>query len=107
MTGSRIPVAVAHGEGRALFSEPSSASKIRAALRFVDAEGKPAGTYPKNPNGSPEGLTGICSDDGRVTLMMPHPERVFRTVQHSWAPPEWGERGPWMRMFESARLFVG
>jgi phosphoribosylformylglycinamidine synthase len=107
MTGSRIPVAVAHGEGRALFSDVSSVSKVRAALRFVDTNGKPAVTYPKNPNGSPGGLTGICSDDGRVTLMMPHPERVFRTVQHSWAPPEWGERGPWMRMFESARLFVG
>jgi len=73
---------------------------------YADASGNAAqGAYPANPNGSPGGLAGVCSADGRVTLMMPHPERVFRTVQHSWHPPGWGEDGPWMRMFRNARAF--
>lgn len=107
MVGSRLPVAVAHGEGRAHFIRDEDSALVKRVLRFVDGFGEVATGYPKNPNGSPDGLTGVCSDDGRVTLMMPHPERIFRTVQHSWAPDEWGERGPWLRMFESARLFVG
>ena len=111
MAGARIPVAVAHGEGRADFSQTGDQARVNVALRFVDGRGGIASTYPKNPNGSPDGITGVTSDDGRVTLMMPHPERIFRTVQHSWCPPDWEEkfegRGPWMRMFENARAFVG
>jgi phosphoribosylformylglycinamidine synthase len=84
---------------------------VNVALRFVDGRGQAALSYPKNPNGSPDGITGVTSDDGRVTLLMPHPERVFRAVQHSYCPEDWeekfGGRGPWMRMFESARAFVG
>jgi phosphoribosylformylglycinamidine synthase len=107
MVGARIPVAVAHGEGRAQFSPDIDQRKLKVAARFVDGRGRVATTYPKNPNGSPDGITSITSDDGRVTLMMPHPERIFRAVQHSWCPADWNDRGPWMRMFESARLFVG
>jgi len=107
MVGARIPVAVAHGEGRASFSQTGNQDQLNVALRFVDGAGNLAATYPKNPNGSPDGITGITSTDGRVTLMMPHPERIYRGVQHSWCPPEWGERGPWLRMFESARSYVG
>lgn len=107
MVGARIPVAVAHGEGRAEFERDADRSRLKVAARFVDGRGAVALSYPKNPNGSPDGITGITSDDGRVTLMMPHPERIFRAVQHSWCPPEWTDRGPWMRMFESARQFVG
>jgi phosphoribosylformylglycinamidine synthase len=111
MVGARIPVAVAHGEGRADFSQTGDAARVNVAVRFVDGRGRPASTYPKNPNGSPGGITGVTSDDGRVTLLMPHPERIFRTVQHSWCPDDWeekfGGRGPWIRMFESARAFVG
>ena len=104
MGGSRLPVAVAHGEGRALFDGPADAV---VAARFVDNRGKPTELYPLNPNGSPGGLTAITTTDGRVTLMMPHPERVFRTVTNSWHPDDWGEDGPWMRMFRNARLWVG
>jgi phosphoribosylformylglycinamidine synthase len=75
-------------------------------LRFVDHRGRPTERYPYNPNGSPAGIAGICSTDGRVTALMPHPERVFRTVQHSWAPREWGEDGGWMRLFRNARVFA-
>jgi phosphoribosylformylglycinamidine synthase len=111
MVGTRIPVAVAHGEGRADFSQTGDRARVNVALRFVDGRGQAALSYPKNPNGSPDGITGVTSDDGRVTLLMPHPERVFRAVQHSYCPEDWeekfGGRGPWMRMFESARAFVG
>ncbi|HEB99423.1 MAG TPA: phosphoribosylformylglycinamidine synthase, partial [Thiotrichales bacterium] len=109
MAGSRMPIAVAHGEGRAEFasSEARQAAGGLVALRYVDHFGRPAETYPFNPNGSPGGITGLTSADGRVTIMMPHPERVFRTVQHSWHPDEWGEDGPWMRMFRNARVWVG
>ncbi len=104
MEGSRIPVVVSHGEGRV---EPRGhADAPPACLRFVDNFGRPATFYPANPNGSPGGVTGVCNDDGRVTAMMPHPERVFRSVQHSWAPGEWGEDGPWMQLFYNARRFV-
>src|SRR5690606_29293849 len=110
LVGARVPVAVAHGEGRADFSQTGNQAGLHVAVRFVDGRGQVATTYPKHPNGSPDGITGITSDDGRVTLMMPHPERIFRAVQHSYCPPDWEERfrgrGPWIRMFESARAFV-
>jgi phosphoribosylformylglycinamidine synthase len=107
MTGSRLPVAVAHGEGRAEFLRDTDQDQVRVALRYVNGNGEVASSYPHNPNGSPQGITGITNDDGRVTLMMPHPERVFRAVQHSYAPADWKERAPFLRMFENARVFVG
>ena len=111
MAGSRLLIATSHGEGRANFDRPDDREKLAAssqvALRFVDNRGAPAATYPANPNGSPDGIAGLCSRDGRVTVMMPHPERVARGVQHSWCPPEWGDEGPWMRLFHNARAWVG
>jgi phosphoribosylformylglycinamidine synthase len=109
MAGSRIPVAVAHGEGYAEFSDPSAIDAARSliALRYVDGYGKPTQTYPYNPNGSPQGITGLTTPDGRYTVLMPHPERVFRTVSYSWHPEEWGEDGPWLRIFRNARDWVG
>jgi phosphoribosylformylglycinamidine synthase len=77
------------------------------SMRYVDAYGVPTEHYPENPNGSEAGITGLCSEDGRFTIMMPHPERLFRTVQHSWHPEAWGEDGPWMRMFRNARAWLG
>jgi len=109
MTGSRLPIAVAHGEGRAVFKngvQPVLDAGL-ATLRYVDNYGQATETYPANPNGSPQGITGLTSTDGRFTIMMPHPERVFRSVQHSWSPREWGEDGPWLRMFRNARVAVG
>jgi len=107
MAGSRIPVAVAHGEGRAVFGANGDAKRVSACLRFVDNNGKATESFPLNTNGSPKGITGLTAADGRVTICMPHPERVFRTVQMSWAPREWGEDSPWMRMFRNARVWVG
>jgi len=107
MTGSRIPVAVAHGEGRVSFPQTCSPSKSGGALRFVDNRGRPTEDYPLNPNGSPGGLTGFTAAEGRVTILMPHPERVFRSVQMSWRPDPWGEDSPWMRMFRNARVWCG
>ncbi|MGN2248006.1 phosphoribosylformylglycinamidine synthase [Frateuria sp. GZRR35] len=107
MAGSRIPVAVAHGEGRVSFPYACSPSKAQAAVRFVDNRGKPTENYPLNPNGSPGGLAGFTAADGRVTILMPHPERVFRSVQLSWHPENWGEDSPWMRMFRNARVWCG
>ena len=111
MAGSRMPIAVAHGEGRAEFRADSGPAKVLSAglvgLRYVDHYGQATEAYPFNPNGSPRGITGLTNSDGRFTVMMPHPERVFRAVQHSWHPDEWGEDGPWMRMFRNARVFVG
>ena len=107
MIGSRLPIAVAHGEGRVQFSSQANMESANIALAYVDNHGKLTERYPLNPNGSPHGVTGLCSDDGRATIMMPHPERVFRTVTNSWHPPEWGENGPWLRMFENARVWVG
>jgi phosphoribosylformylglycinamidine synthase len=107
MAGSRIPVAVAHGEGRVHFPNSCSPSKAQAALRFVDNRGKPTEHFPLNPNGSPGGLAGFTAADGRVTILMPHPERVFRSVQMSWAPETWGEDSPWLRMFRNARVWCG
>jgi phosphoribosylformylglycinamidine synthase len=110
MTGSRIPVAVAHGEGRAELDAAQLAAVERAGLiaaRFVDGHGEVAASYPANPNGSPGGIAALTNADGRITIMMPHPERVFRTAQLSWHPPGWGEDSPWMRMFYNARAWVG
>lgn len=107
MEGSRMPIAVAHGEGRAEFKQASSMANSHQAMRFVNHNGEATETYPLNPNGSADGLTGFTTDDGRVTIMMPHPERVFRTVQHSWHPEDWEEDSPWMRMFRNARVWVG
>jgi len=106
MAGSQLSIAVAHGEGRALFASEADKNAAQIALRYLDNQGNATERYPANPNGSPEGITGLCSDDGRVTIMMPHPERVFRSVQHSWHPREWGEEGPWLRMFRNARRWV-
>ena len=110
MAGSLMPIVVAHGEGRAEYRQSEDRSGLAnpsACLRYVDRSARPAETYPANPNGSPGGLTGFANDDGRFTIMMPHPERVFRSVQNSWQEPEWGEDGPWMRMFRNARVWVG
>jgi phosphoribosylformylglycinamidine synthase len=111
MEGSRMPIAVAHGEGRAEFATGSAFDALVASnllsLRYIDNQGRPAQRYPANPNGSPGGLTGITTPDGRVTLLMPHPERVYRTVQNSWHPDEWGEDSPWMRIYRNARIWVG
>jgi len=111
MAGSRMPIAVAHGEGFAEFSHESAVNHVLAeklvSLRFVDNAGEATERYPFNPNGSPQGITGLTTKDGRFSIMMPHPERVFRTVQHSWHPDGWGEDGPWLRMFRNARKFIG
>jgi len=112
MQGSLLPIAVAHGEGRMQFDDPRAVETLRAngqlGVRFVDHAGRPTDHYPENPNGSAGGLTGLCSSDGRVTIMMPHPERVFRNVQLSYCPPEWtGEASPWLRLFQNARRWVG
>jgi len=107
MAGSHLPVAVAHGEGRVSFPQTCSPSKASAAVRFVDNRGKPTENFPLNINGSPGGLAGFTAADGRVTIMMPHPERVFRSVQLSWHPQGWGEDSPWMRMFRNARVWCG
>ncbi|MDQ6993483.1 MAG: phosphoribosylformylglycinamidine synthase [Mariprofundus sp.] len=106
MIGSKMPLVVAHGEGRVVFDGAQPVDAL-ASLRFLAPDGQPAVSYPHNPNGSADGLTGFTTADGRFTIMMPHPERLFRTVQHSWHPAEWGEDGPWMRMFRNARNWVG
>ena len=106
MVGSRLPVAVAHGEGRAVFSSSEDASAASVCLGYVDNQGNMTEHYPLNPNGSSFGITGLCNNDGRITIMMPHPERVYRTLSNSWAPPAWGDKGPWSRMFENARVWV-
>jgi len=107
MAGSRMAVATAHGEGRAAFDYAQDQAQALVALRFVDNRGAPTEVYPANPNGSPAGITGLTTADGRFTILMPHPERVFRSVQQSWHPPGWGEDSPWMRMFRNARAWVG
>ncbi|MEO7402635.1 MAG: phosphoribosylformylglycinamidine synthase subunit PurQ, partial [Burkholderiales bacterium] len=103
MAGSRLPIVTAHGEGRAVFASPAAATNAIVALRYVDHRGAPTEAYPYNPNGSPGGATGFTTADGRFTILMPHPERLFRTVQHSWHPRGWGEDAPWMRLFRNAR----
>jgi len=111
MAGSRMPVVVSHGEGRAEFMDEAwskqAASEGLFSIGYIDNYGQPAHHYPANPNGSPDGLAGLTSRDGRVTIMMPHPERTRRTVQNSWHPGQWGEDGPWMRMFRNARVWLG
>ncbi|HEX6138651.1 MAG TPA: phosphoribosylformylglycinamidine synthase subunit PurQ, partial [Casimicrobiaceae bacterium] len=109
MAGSRIPVALAHGEGLAEFRDAAqrAAAQPYVSLRFVDPRGGPTEVYPYNPNGSPEGIAGLTTADGRFTILMPHPERVWRTVQMSWHPDEWGELSPWYRMFANARCWIG
>ena len=110
MEGSVIPIAVAHGEGYAEFSDASAIEALEGSglvtARFVDNHHRPTEHYPLNPNGSPRGITALTTRDGRVTIMMPHPERVFRTVQMSWHPADWGEDSPWMRLFRNARAWV-
>ncbi len=110
MAGSELPIVVAHGEGRAQFVADESVSNLegsnRVALRYVDNHGQTASVFPANPNGSPNGLTGICNADGRISIMMPHPERVFRSVQMSWAPHDWPEDSAWMRLFRNARVWM-
>jgi phosphoribosylformylglycinamidine synthase len=107
MAGSVMPIPVAHGEGRVAFDNEEAAQACEAALRFVDSKGQGTTHFPENPNGSAGGLTAFTSADGRATIMMPHPERAFRTVQHSWHPDNWGEDGPWIRLFRNARSWVG
>ncbi|UCH48132.1 MAG: phosphoribosylformylglycinamidine synthase [Betaproteobacteria bacterium] len=109
MQGSRFPVATAHGEGYADFASDGqrAAASPFVSVRYVDNYGVPTERYPFNPNGSPEGITGLTSTDGRFTILMPHPERVFRAVQNSWHPHDWIEDGPWLRMFRNARVWVG
>jgi phosphoribosylformylglycinamidine synthase len=107
MAGSRLPIVVAHGEGRAEFRQADQQQKATVAMRYVDNTGNVTERYPFNPNGSPDGITGLTTPDGRFTIMMPHPERLFRTVQYSWHPGDWGEDGPWLRMFLNARRWVG
>jgi phosphoribosylformylglycinamidine synthase len=110
MHESVFPVAVAHGEGQAEFASHSGAAELEerglVVVQYVDHHEAPTESYPFNPNGSPLGLAGVCSDDGRVTSLMPHPERVFRSVQNSWASKDWGEDGGWMRLFRNARVFL-
>ena len=111
MAGSRLPIAVAHGEGFANFEKQlggrGDAGKVIAAMRFTDNHGKPATSYPANPNGSPDGLTAVTTLDGRFTAMMPHPERVFRNIQMSWTPLDSSAHSPWMQLWHNARRWVG
>jgi phosphoribosylformylglycinamidine synthase len=107
MAGSKLPVVVSHGEGRAEFADPASSGRVLTAMRYIDNRGAVATTYPFNPNGSPEGLAGVTTADGRFTIMMPHPERTFRSLQMSWQPPGLGEDGPWLEMFRNARRWLG
>ena len=107
MAGSQMPIAIAHGEGFADFSQTGAIGEALVAMRFVDNKGQATETYPYNPNGSPQGIASVTTADGRFTVLMPHAERVFRTVQQSWHPESWGEDSPWMRMFRNARKWVG
>ena len=113
MAGSELPIVVAHGEGRAEIEDLDALERSGlVAARYVDHFGAVTQTYPRNPNGSPNGITAITSEDGRATILMPHPERVFRSVQLTWRPAAsaenaLGEDAPWLRMFRNARVFVG
>jgi len=109
MAGSHLPIATSHGEGRAVFDDESQrfSASYTVSLRYVDNRGQVADKYPANPNGSADGICGLSNEDGRVTIMMPHPERVAMARQHSWCPDDWQKDGPWMRMFRNARVAVG
>ncbi len=109
MAGSRLPIATSHGEGRAVFADDTArySASYTVAMRYIDNYGEVADTYPANPNGSTDGICGLSNDDGRVTIMMPHPERVALTRHNAWHPDDWGEDGPWMRMFRNARIAIG
>lgn len=109
MEGSRLPIAVSHGEGRVEVRDEAHLTALESlvSLRYVNNYGQITENYPANPNGSPQGITAVTTADGRATIMMPHPERVFRTVSHSWHPEEWGEDSPWMRIFRNARVQLG
>jgi phosphoribosylformylglycinamidine synthase len=109
MQGSRMPIATAHGEGRAHWKDGTGAmpASLQVCMRYVNNRGEPTETYPYNPSGSPQGITGLTTPDGRFTVVMPHPERVFRSIQMSWAPDRSVEDSPWMRMFRNARRWVG
>jgi phosphoribosylformylglycinamidine synthase len=111
MGGSRLPIVVSHGEGLAVFASAAQQASALVAMRYIDNIAQPTEVYPYNPNGSPAGVTGFTSADGRFSIMMPHPERVFRSVQMSWHPADWEARGwedsPWLRMFRNARRWVG
>jgi phosphoribosylformylglycinamidine synthase len=110
MEGSILPIAVAHGEGRVVASAESITAlnaNNQVIMRYVDSQGNATEQYPLNPNGSPEGISGVTSKDGRATILMPHPERNFRAIQHSWKPEDWDQDGAWLRMFRNARKFIG
>jgi phosphoribosylformylglycinamidine synthase len=109
MAGSRMPIATSHGEGRVTFADETDRYAVShmIAARYVDNYGNVADSYPANPNGSHDGICALSNEDGRVTIIMPHPERVMRTIQNSWHPEGWGEDGPWMRMFRNARVAIG
>jgi len=107
MYGFRLPIVTAHGEGRTHYINESDAASTPACLRYIDNHGKPTDTYPSNPNGSARGETGFTTTDGRFTIIMPHPERVFLKKQFSWFPPDWKhEESPWMQLFRNARMWV-
>jgi len=109
MAGSHMPIAVSHGEGRAELDSVGAQSLVdsgQVLMQFVDHRLAVTDDYPMNPNGSPLGITGVTNVDGRFTAIMPHPERVFRTVQNAWHPADWNEDSPWLRMFRNARVFV-
>ena len=110
MEGSYLPITVAHGEGRAIFESnihlKHLADNNQTGLRYVDNRDQPTLIYPYNPNGSTDGIAGLTAANGRVTIMMPHPERVFRTLCNSWHPAHWEEHGPWLRLFQNARAFA-
>ncbi|HEY9103207.1 phosphoribosylformylglycinamidine synthase [Chitinimonas sp.] len=107
MAGSKMPVVVSHGEGRAVFAQDAQRKNVLTALRYIDDRGLPTEVYPLNPNGSPDGIAGVTTADGRFSIMMPHPERTFRSVTMSWHPEHWGEDSGWMRMFRNARKSLG
>ena len=106
-----MPVAIAHGEGRAEFADQAQQQALldsgALSLRYIDNQLQVTEQYPANPNGSPMGVSGVTTADGRVTIMMPHPERVFRAVQNSWQPEDWDEDSAWMRLFRNGRVWVG
>ena len=104
-----MPISVAHGEGYAEFTDQKNllAASSLVTLRFVDNRDQPTEIYPLNPNGSPHGIAAMTTPDGRFNILMPHPERVFRTTQHSWHPSNWDEDAPWIRMFRNARKWIG